>query len=61
MPNYVDHCYSYEILLQDSGLLPKPKPEWVTFVPHEGDLATAGEEEYIFRGGEWVLNTSAEI
>lgn len=50
---YVDSCYSYEILLQDSGLLPKPNDEWNTFEPKENDLALVQNQEYIFRGGKW--------
>ena len=50
---YVDVCLTYEILLQDSGLSPKPREDWNTFEPKEGDLALANNEEYIFRGGLW--------
>lgn len=56
MNKYVDSCRTLEILKQDSGLLPKPKENWNTFVPKEDDLALANGKEYIFKGGEWVEN-----
>lgn len=56
MINYVDSCLTLEILKQDSGLLPKPKPDWNTFVPVEGDIAHVDEDDsdYVFNGTEWV-------
>ena len=56
MMNYVDSCLTYEILLQDSGLLPKPRPTWNTFVPKKGDIAYVDEEDcyYRFGGKRWV-------
>lgn len=51
---YVDICLTYEILLQDSGLLPKPKTNWNTFVPKVNDLALVEDKEYIFNGTTWV-------
>lgn len=56
MINYIDSCLTLEILKQDSGLLPKPKPEWNTFVPVKGDIAHVDEDDsdYEFDGTEWV-------
>lgn len=56
MTKYVDSCLSLEILKQDSGLLPKPKEDWNTFIPKEGDIAFVyvDNSEYIFKEGEWV-------
>lgn len=53
---YVDSCRTYEILLQDSGLLPKPKEDWNVFEPKEGDIAHVdeGDEDYRFDGSEWI-------
>jgi len=56
MNKYVDSCLTFEILLQDSGLLPKPKPTWNVFVPKQGDIAHVDEDDsdYEFNGTEWV-------
>ncbi len=56
MINYVDSCLTLEILKQDSGLLPKPKPEWNVFVPVQGMIAHVDEDnsDYEFNGTEWV-------
>ena len=47
---YVDSCRTYEILLQDTGFLPKPKKDWNTFNPNELDIAYVNEndKEYVF-------------
>lgn len=52
---YVDSCRTLEILKQDSGLLPKPRLDWNTFEPKEGDLAHVDEDgkDYLFDGKEW--------
>lgn len=54
--NYIDSCRTYEILLQDSGLLPKPREDWNTFVPEEGMIAHVDEDNsnYRFDGTAWV-------
>ena len=56
MNKYVDSCLTYEILLQDSGLLPRPREDWNTFVPTEGMLAHVDEDDsdYRFDGEKWV-------
>lgn len=56
MKKYVDSCRTYEILLQDSGLLPKPNESWVVFVPENGMLAHVDEDDsdYEFDGTVWV-------
>lgn len=53
---YVDSCRTFEILLQDSGLLPKPKEDWNVFEPKEGDIAHVDEDvsDYRFDGSEWI-------
>lgn len=53
---YVDSCYSYEILLQDSGLLPKPRDNWNVFVPVKGMVAHVDEDDsdYEFDGEAWI-------
>ena len=53
---YVDSCKTYTILLQDSGMLPKPKADWNTFVPQELDIARVDEDrkDYVFYNGQWV-------
>lgn len=53
---YVDSCRTYTILLQDSGVLPKPKPEWSTFIPKELDIAYVDETkiEYVYHNFQWV-------
>ena len=59
MNEYVDSCLTYEILLQDSGLLPKPREDWNTFVPEVGMLAHVDEDDsdYLFDGEKWVKIT----
>lgn len=54
--NYVDSCRNLEILLQDSGLLPKPKEDWNVFVPIKGDIAHVDEDysDHGFDGKNWV-------
>ena len=54
--NYVDSCLTYEILLQDSGLLPKPREDWNTFVPETGMVAhvDADNSDYEFDGNAWI-------
>ena len=54
--DYVDSCRTYEILLQDSGLLPKPQEDWNVFEPKEGDMAHVDEDDsdYCFDGEKWV-------
>lgn len=56
MINYVDSCLTLEILKQDSGLLPKPKENWNTFIPEKGMIAHVDEDnsDYEFNGEEWV-------
>ena len=56
MKNYVDSCLTLEILKQDSGLLPKPRPDWNTFVPQKDDVAYVDEDgsEYEFDGKDWI-------
>ena len=61
MRKYVDSCRTYEILLQDSGLLPKPKEDWNTFIPKKGDLAIADNFEYEFDGVAWVKVKAKEF
>jgi hypothetical protein len=52
---YVDSCRTYEILLQDSGLLPPPQEDWNSFIPEEGMIAHVDEDniDYRFNGTEW--------
>ena len=54
--NYVDSCLTLEILMQDSGLLPKPREDWNTFVPQVGDIAHVDEDDsdYEFDGESWI-------
>ena len=56
MKHIVDSCRTLEILKQDSGILPKPKERWNTFVPKEGDIAYVSEDgfHYEFDGTDWV-------
>lgn len=56
MRNYVDSCRTYEILLQDSGVLPRPNEEWNVFEPKIGDIAHVDENEkdYVWDGIKWV-------
>ena len=53
---YVDSCRTYTILLQDSGMLPKPRENWNTFMPQEKDVAFVDEtrKEYVFYNNQWV-------
>ena len=62
MRNYVDSCRTYEILLQDSGLLPKPKPEWNVFTPEKGMIAHVDEDDsdYEFNGKNWIKIQNVE-
>lgn len=62
MINYVDCCRTLEILKQDSGLLPKPREDWNTFVPAYMDIAHVDENDtdYIFNGVEWVVYVEGE-
>ena len=55
MGKFVDSALTLEILKQDSGLLPKPKEKWNTFIPEEGDIAYVFEEKcyYQFDGTSW--------
>ena len=56
MKKYVDSCRTYEILLQDSGLLPKPTESWIVFVPEAGMLAHVDDDgsDYEFDGTSWI-------
>ena len=56
MIQYIDSCRTLTILLQDSGLLPKPKEDWNTFTPEEGMIAHVDEDnsDYVFNGTEWI-------
>lgn len=56
MKEYIDSCLTYEILLQDSGFLPKPKDDWNVFTPQKGDIAHVDEDDsdYEFDGKEWA-------
>lgn len=60
--NYVDSCTTYTVLLQDSGLLPKPKEDWNTFVPQKGMVAHVDEDDsnYVFDGTKWVKMVEEE-
>ena len=63
MKEYIDSCCTFEILLQDSGLLPKPKEDWNVFTPQKGDIAHVDENnsDYKFNGEEWVeIETTEE-
>lgn len=55
MREYVDSCLTFQILLQDSGLAPKPNEDWNVFVPQQGDVAHVDEDDsdYEFDGTEW--------
>lgn len=55
MREYKDSCRTYIILLQDSGLLPKPKEDWNTFTPKELDVAWVDEnqKEFVYHNGYW--------
>lgn len=52
---YVDSCRTFTILLQDSGLLPKPRENWNTFMPQEKDVAFVDEtrKEFVYHNGYW--------
>ena len=56
MKKYVDVCMTYKILLQDSGLIPKPNENWKTFFPAKKDIAHVVNEktDYGFNGIEWI-------
>ena len=55
MRTYVDSCRTYEILLQDSGLLAKPTETWNVFVPEKGMIAHVDDDgDYQFDGTQWV-------
>lgn len=56
MKEYIDSCLTYDILLQDSGLLPKPREDWNVFEPKKGDIAHVDEDDsdYEFDGKEWA-------
>lgn len=55
MRQYVDSCRTFAILLQDSGLVPKPREDWNTFEPKENDIAHVDEnnKDYIYKNGQW--------
>lgn len=55
MRKYVDSCRTYTILLQDSGLLPRPNPNWNTFKPKIGDVAHVDKTntDYRWNGNQW--------
>lgn len=57
MRDYVDSCRTYAILLQDSGLLPKPKEDWNTFIPQIDDIAHVDENDtdYRWNGKNWEV------
>ena len=46
--NLIDVFTSYDILLTDSGLIPKPHPNWNTFIPKSGDVVYVEEVKYVF-------------
>ena len=62
MREYIDSCLTLEILKQDSGLLPKPREDWNTFVPEKGMIAHVDENnsDYEFDGTEWKLLLKGE-
>ncbi len=55
--SYIDYCQTFEILLQDSGISPKPKEDWNTFTPKKGDIAHVEKDnlDYEFDGHDWIL------
>ena len=60
--NYVDSCTTFTVLLQDSGLLPKPREDWNTFVPQKDMVAHVDEDDsdYRFDGTKWEKMVEGE-
>lgn len=56
MIKIIDSCRTLEVLNQDSGLLPKPRPDWNTFEPKKGMIAHVDEDNsfYQFNGQNWI-------
>lgn len=50
---YKHICSTFDVLLWESELEPKPYEHLITFPAVEGDLAKAEDKEYIFQNGAW--------
>ena len=56
MKNYKYNCSTYEVLLWESEITPKPEEHLITMPAQEGDIAWVSDEdkEYIFKEGSWI-------
>lgn len=56
MKNYKYNVSTYEVLLWESELTPKPEKHLITMPAQEGDLAYVSDnrKEYVFKNGNWV-------
>ena len=52
MDNILDYASTLDYLKMDLGLLPAPNDSWVVLAPVEEGVYYAGEDRYVFRGGE---------
>lgn len=56
MKKYKYNVSTYEVLLWESELTPKPEEHLITMPAQEGDLAYVSDnrKEYVFKNGNWV-------
>lgn len=56
MKKYKYNVSTYDVLLWESELTPKPEEHLITIKPNEDDLAYVSDirKEYIFKNGDWV-------
>ncbi len=56
MKKYKHNVSTYEVLLWESELTPKPEEHLITMPAQEGDLAWVSDEgkEYVFKEGVWI-------
>ncbi len=61
MKKYKYNCSTYEVLLWESELTPKPEEHLITVQPQENDLALADGIEYVFQNGEWIKGNDKNV
>jgi len=56
MKKYKYNVSTYDVLLWESELTPKPEEHLITVTPEEDDLAYVSDtrKEYVFKNGNWV-------
>lgn len=62
MKKYKYSVSTFEVLLWESELTPKPEEHLITTPAQEDDLAYVSDtkKEYVFKNGQWQVNELAE-